>query len=79
MGLASEAVAAVREVAAEQGLGRLVSYVDPSDTASRALARRVGAKEDGTIPLAGTRFEVWRHKPEAIAGQPRILELEPAL
>lgn len=78
-GFATEAVAAVRAVAAEQGLNRLVSFIDPANARSRALARRVGATADGTISLAGTQLEIWRHQPEGAADYARILELEPAL
>ncbi|RAI03955.1 hypothetical protein DLJ53_05665 [Acuticoccus sediminis] len=78
-GFAAEAVAAVREVAAEQGLSRLVSFIDPDNAASQGVARRVGAVLDGTTSIAGNTVQVWRHQPEAAAGRPRIHELEPAL
>ncbi len=78
-GFAAEAVAAVREVAAEQGLANLVSFIDPDNAASQAVARRVGAVRDGTVQLAGDTAEVWRHQPEAATSRPRIHELEPAL
>ena len=78
-GFAAEAVAAVREVAAEQGLADLVSFIDPDNAASQAVARRVGAVPDGTTQIAGRTFGAWRHQPEAATGRPRIHELEPAL
>lgn len=76
-GLASEAVRAVRDVAAEQGLTNLVSYIHPANTASLAVARSVGASHDGDIDLTGTVDQVWRHS--ASAGANTIRELEPAL
>jgi RimJ/RimL family protein N-acetyltransferase len=69
-GYAKEAAAAARAHAlGPLGLDALVSYVDPSNIASRRLAERLGARYDGLMGFDGTveRVEVWRHAPEASA------------
>ena len=61
-GVAYEAALAARAYAAEhQGLDALISYVDPANHRSAALARRLGAKieRDGTVN--GHACKVWRH------------------
>ncbi|WP_108662400.1 GNAT family N-acetyltransferase [Acuticoccus kandeliae] len=60
-GIAAEAVAAVRDVACEQGRTRLVSFIEDENTASLAVARRLGAVREGSIDLSGTIASVWRH------------------
>ena len=65
-GLAAEAAAAARTHALETlALPSLVSYIDPTNAASRRLALRLAARPDGTIadPASGTEAEVWRHAP----------------
>lgn len=65
-GLAAEAAAAARDWArAEAGLPALVSYIDPGNAPSRALAERLGAWRCGTIadPASAAWAEVWRHAP----------------
>lgn len=72
-GLAHEAASVARDWAWAQGLTSLVSYVDPANPRSSALARRLGAARD---PVAEAAFDgtadagvaVWRHPgPEARA------------
>lgn len=63
-GLAAEAAAAARDHALRVfGLTDLVSYIDPTNEASRRLAARLGARRDGTIADAasGAVAEVWVH------------------
>jgi len=62
-GLATEAARAARDWAYRQiGLPTLVSYIKPSNCASVALARRLGAKPDGTtIAGDGSTQLVYRH------------------
>lgn len=70
-GLALEAAAAARDWAWAQGLPSLVSYVDPGNARSAALAQRLGAGRDAAAEaeFAGTPDEgvaVFRHpRPEA--------------
>ena len=53
------------------GLGRLVSYIDPENLASRRVAERLGAVREGTIALAGGTADVFLHRPRgAGAGRP---------
>jgi len=64
-GLAAEAAAAARAHAlGTAALPSLVSYIDPTNAASRRLAERLGARRDGTIAdPCGAAAEVWRHAP----------------
>ncbi len=69
-GLAFEAAEAVRDWAVRQGVPSLVSYVDPANLRSCALAARLGARRDpeAEAAFAGTADEgvaVFRHLPEA--------------
>lgn len=72
-GYATEAAFLLRDWAyAEAGLATLVSYVDPHNTASAAVARRLGAAPDPEAPLplgeTGDETVVYRHPaPEALA------------
>lgn len=53
-GYATEACRAARDYAWDtQGVDSMVSYIDPKNLASRALAERLGAKQDpsGALPL----------------------------
>ncbi len=62
MGYATEAARAARDWGrAALGEGRLVSYVDAANTASQAVARRLGAATDGGRPAHDPECEVWRH------------------
>lgn len=69
-GLAAEAVSALRDFAWHTlGWTTAVSYIDPENTRSLALARRLGARLDPDAPRlpAAPRAQVWRHPaPEAV-------------
>lgn len=69
-GFATEAAAAVRDHAfTVWGLPRLVSYIDPQNTRSAALAQRLGARRQGVHDGC----EVWVHRPVAETGRlPRV-------
>lgn len=71
-GLAREAAGAARDWAQDQGFASLVSYVDPANERSQALARALGAARDPQAEAAydGTSeagVQVWCH-PVAGAG-----------
>jgi RimJ/RimL family protein N-acetyltransferase len=72
-GLAAEAATAVRDVAAAQGRRRLVSYIDPENAASLAVARRLGATEDGTAFVGGDSCLVWSHRMHATDPVPELV------
>ena len=66
-GYATEAAAAARHHALNAlGLPDLVSYIDPTNAASRRVAERLGARLDGTItdPGSDAWAEIWRHAPK---------------
>lgn len=67
-GLATEGAAALRDWAFDAlPLTTLVSYVDPANAASAALAQRLGATLDPDAPRRDPADQVWRHvKPGAI-------------
>ncbi len=67
-GLATEAARALLAWAfGALPLGSLVSYVDPANAASGALAARLGATLDADAPRREPADQVWRHaKPGAI-------------
>lgn len=61
-GLAHEAAAAARAHGAAQfGLDGVISYIDPANGRSQALARRLGAAPESRHLLLGTEVDVWRH------------------
>ncbi len=62
-GLAAEAALAMRAFAARVlRWTTAVSYIHPDNARSRALARRVGTRPDGTWTTPrGTVVDVWRH------------------
>lgn len=60
-GFATEAVQAVRNVAAAQGRRRLVSFIDPDNHASQAVARRLEASHIGDTAFNGSPAMVWAH------------------
>jgi RimJ/RimL family protein N-acetyltransferase len=70
-GYAFEAVTALRRHAYETlGWTTAVSYIDPSNTRSRALAERLGCQIDtqAQCPVRDNEIEVWRHPaPKEIA------------
>jgi len=62
-GYAVEAASALRDWAfAEGGLTRLVSYIDPPNTASIAVAERMGAVLDADAPRQDETDLVYRHR-----------------
>ncbi|TNC68794.1 GNAT family N-acetyltransferase [Rubellimicrobium roseum] len=72
-GIAQEATRAARQQAWALGLPSLVSYIDPQNARSVALAERIGARRDteAEAVLAGTVSEgalVYRHPRPEIAG-----------
>lgn len=68
-GYATEAAEAVRDFALGfQEVPSLVSYIDPPNTASAAVAERLGATRDSDAEnLFEEPVQVWRHKLEAYA------------
>ncbi|MBU2960584.1 GNAT family N-acetyltransferase [Citreicella sp. C3M06] len=68
-GYAFEAATAALHWAWSQGFGTLVSYVDPANTRSRALAERLGAIHDPAAPLPDGDTPddclVFRHNPDS--------------
>lgn len=63
-GYATEAAAALRDWAfAARGLETLVSYVDPNNAASAAVAIRLGATLDPDAPRQDPEDLVFRHLP----------------
>jgi RimJ/RimL family protein N-acetyltransferase len=60
-GYATEAATAVRDIAAEQGMRRLASFIHPDNAASRNVAERLGATVEGEIVLNGAPAIVHRH------------------
>lgn len=61
-GYATESAAALRDWAfACLPLDSLVSYTDPNNTASQAVARRLGAVIDPVAPRQDAEDMVWRH------------------
>lgn len=66
-GFAFEAVMAARDwTRAHVPAPRIVSYIDPTNAPSQALARKLGATTDGTRAAHDVGCEVWVH-PEAPA------------
>lgn len=67
-GFATEAATAMRTFAFDQvGLKTLVSYIDPENTASIAVAERLGAIRDDLAPRHEPQDLVYRHPaPEAL-------------
>jgi len=53
-GYATEACAAIRDHAhSALGLGRLISLIDPENTASQAVARRIGMRHERDLTFEG--------------------------
>lgn len=68
-GYATEAASSARHHAYSRlGATTLVSYIDPSNTPSRKVAERLGAREEGVIDLLDLGLHcVYRHpSPEAL-------------
>jgi RimJ/RimL family protein N-acetyltransferase len=68
-GYCVEAARAARaDYHARIGPAPLISYIDPANPKSEAVARRLGAAPEGTTLFLGTMINVWRHPgPEALA------------
>lgn len=68
-GLAYEAARAARNHAAVSfGITRPVSFINPSNARTVALARRLGAQYERDGAVLGNTAQIWRHpEPEAIA------------
>ncbi len=67
-GLAYEGALAARAYAARhQGLDRVISHIDPANTRSRALARKLGARFERDGILIEWPMQIWRH-PSASEG-----------
>ena len=63
-GLATEAVAAVRDWAfARFGFARLASFILPANARSAGVAARLGAVREGTVELRGFVADWWVHRP----------------
>lgn len=61
-GLVTEAALRVRRYAYEDlGLTPLISFVDPDNAPSAAVAARLGARRDGQFELRGAMADIWRH------------------
>jgi RimJ/RimL family protein N-acetyltransferase len=61
-GYATEAALAVRAHAASaHGLTRLISLIEPENTRSVALARRLGAAYERDAVVTGAPCQIWRH------------------
>ena len=61
-GLAHEAALTIRAYGARHlGLDRVISYIDPANTRSRALAERLGAMVEREAELLGKPCLIYRH------------------
>lgn len=61
-GIAFEAVTAARANGPKHfGLDGVISYIDPANTRSMALAERLGARFERDSELLGKPCQVWRH------------------
>lgn len=62
-GLATEAATAARDWAFDNmTLDSLVSYIRPANAASRAVARRMGARPAGLVSFGDATAERWVHR-----------------
>lgn len=67
-GYATEAATAIRDWAREtQNPPQLVSFIDPANADSQAVARRLGATTDGSRAAHNAECEVWVHPAGAAA------------
>jgi RimJ/RimL family protein N-acetyltransferase len=70
-GLATEACQAIRNWAfVTLGLLHLASFILPENTASVAVARRLGAVPTGPVTLLGLVAERWEHQADGTQGLP---------
>jgi RimJ/RimL family protein N-acetyltransferase len=61
-GFATEAAGRARAFAYEELRWKtIVSYIAAENVPSQAVAKRLGARLDGTIEIRGTAVDVWRH------------------
>lgn len=61
-GIAFEAAAAARQYAARHlGHDAVISYIDPANTRSEALAIRLGAKIERSVEKFDKTVNIWRH------------------
>jgi RimJ/RimL family protein N-acetyltransferase len=66
-GLVTEAATRVRTYAYETlGFKTIVSCIDMDNKPSQAVAVRLGAKLDRTVPFLGSQFGVFRHLPPGV-------------
>ena len=61
-GYAAEAALCARNHGYEIGIGRLVSYIQPTNAASIAVATRMGAKPDGEFMMQNLRHIIYLHQ-----------------
>ena len=67
-GYASAASRAVlRRLFADLGWTTCVSYIDPANAPSQALARRLGALPDPAAPAGIASCKTWRHRAQEVA------------
>ena len=67
-GYAAEAAARVRDHGFEIGIPRLVSYIQPTNLASIAVATSIGATPDGGFDMGGIPHTVYAHRRAARPG-----------
>jgi RimJ/RimL family protein N-acetyltransferase len=61
-GYAQEAALAARAFGRDAlGIGALISLIRADNVPSIALARRLGARHDGEVPLLGGTAQLWHH------------------
>jgi RimJ/RimL family protein N-acetyltransferase len=61
-GIAFEAASAARRFAAQHlKLDGVISYIDPANPRSKALARRLGAEVEREAEFLGKVINIWRH------------------
>jgi len=61
-GYAAEAAIRARDYGYEIGIPRLVSYIQPTNAASIAVATRLGAKPDGEFMMQNLRHTIYLHQ-----------------
>lgn len=66
-GFVYEAATAARSYAAQHlGHNGVISYIDPANPRSEALARRMGAVIETSAEFLGKTINIWRHPKEAV-------------
>ena len=61
-GYAAEAARCARDYGYQIGIPRLVSYIQPTNAASIAVATRLGAKPDGEFMMHGKPHTIYLHQ-----------------